>query len=100
MKGIPSKLFWQTTHVKQEGWYGFPVALRRSFLSTTNFLKISKPQDAVEDGLGALAALLQGVRVARLAQRLVVGAPVEGLVKEEIVKKYQIQNVKYQMPNI
>ena len=99
MKGIPSKLFWQTTHVKQEGWYGFPVALSRNFLSTT-FLEMSKPQDAVEDGLGALAALLQGVRVARLAQRLVVGAPVEGLVKEEIVKKYQIQNVKYQMPNI
>ena len=49
------------------------------------FLKMSKPQDAVEDGLGALAALLQGVRIARLAQRLVVGAPVEGLAKEEIV---------------
>ena len=61
-----------------------------SFLSTTNFLKMSKPQDAVEDGLGALAALLQGVRVARLAQRLVVGAPVEGLVKEEEILKYQI----------
>ena len=44
---------------------------------------MSKPQDAVEDGLGALAALLQGVRIARLAQRLVVGAPVEGLFKEE-----------------
>ena len=82
MKGIPSKLFWQTTHVKQEGWYGFPVALRRNFFSTT-FLKVFKPQDAVEDGLGALAALLQGVCVARLAQRLVVGAPVEGLAKEE-----------------
>ena len=49
-----------------------------------------KPQDAVEDGLGALAALLQGVGIARLAQRLVVGAPVEGLVKEEEVLKYQI----------
>ena len=44
-----------------------------------------KSQGAVEDGLGALAALLQGVRVARLAQWLVVGAPVEGLAKEEIV---------------
>ena len=48
-----------------------------------HFLEMSKPQDAVEDGLGALAALLQGVRIARLAQRLVVGAPVERLVKEE-----------------
>ena len=58
-----------------------------------------KPQDAVEDGLGALAAFLQGVCVARLAQRLVVGAPVEGLAKEEIVYKYQIPNIKYQIPN-
>ena len=60
---------------------------------------MSKPQDAVEDGLGALAALLQGVRVARLAQRLVVGAPVEGLAKEGIVYKYQIPNFKYKIPN-
>ena len=58
-------------------------------LSTTT-LKVFKPQDAVEDGLGALAALLQGVCVARLAQWLVVGAPVEGLVKEEEILKYQI----------
>jgi len=43
----------------------------------------SGPQDAVEDGLGALAALLQGVCVARLAQRLVVRPPVEGLAKEK-----------------
>ena len=43
---------------------------------------MSIPQDAVKDGLGALAALLQGVCIARLAQRLVVGAPVEGLVNE------------------
>ena len=92
MKGIPSKLFWQTTHVKQEGWYGFPVALsiRIVRILSTTFLKISKPQDAVEDGLGALATLLQGVRIACLAQRLVVGAPVEGLVKEETVYNYQM----------
>ena len=44
---------------------------------------MSKPQDAVEDGLGALAALLQGVRIARLAQWLVVRAPIKGLAKEE-----------------
>ena len=85
MKGIPSKLFWQTTHVKQEGWYGFPVALSIKDDCQPLFLKMSKPQDAVEDWLGALAALLQGVCVASLAQRLVVGAPVEGLAKEEIV---------------
>ena len=57
---------------------------------------MSKPQDAVEDGLGALAALLQGVCIARLAQRLVVRAPVERLVKEE----NDYQNTKSRKPNV
>ena len=52
----------------------FSSGPEKKFFSTT-FLKMFKPQDAVENGFGALAALLQGVRIARLAQWLVVRAP-------------------------
>ena len=41
------------------------------------------PEDPVQDGLAALAALLQGVRVVLLAQRLVVGPAVEGLAQQQ-----------------
>lgn len=44
VKGIPSKLLPQTTHVKHWGWYGFPVALRiRSrigFMHTEHFSRV------------------------------------------------------------
>ena len=41
------------------------------------------PENPVQDRAGALAALLQGVGVVRLAEGLVVWAPVEGLPKEQ-----------------
>ena len=43
----------------------------------------SRSQDPIQDWAGALAALLQGVGVVRLAEGLVVWAPVEGLPKEQ-----------------